>query len=112
MSCAVGRRNRRNEKGPREGPFSDQRGWGDQPPTTAKAAATDEPMARISAGAIWSKNRSKRERDITHTFELELPSFPWNTRGSGSICYLNSDKISIHLSGVKISLRRLDREIE
>jgi hypothetical protein len=48
----------------------------DQAPTTAKAAAIEEPIAKISAGAILSKNLSKLARDMTHTFEFE-------PRGSG-----------------------------
>ena len=48
-----------------------------------KAATTEEPIAKISAGAIRSK---KFAIDMTHTFELE-PS------GEQGDCYLSSVKI-------------------
>ena len=57
------------------------------PTTTANAAAREEPMTRIRAGARRSKNRSKLARDMTHTFEFE-------PRGGGRVSYLNSAKIA------------------
>lgn len=66
--------------------------------TVTNAAVMKEPMARMSKAAIRSEKRAK---DMTHTSELE-PLIGWGDLLS------KQRKDSIHLNGVKISLRRID----
>jgi hypothetical protein len=79
------------KKGPARGPSPvgrDLGELGDQPTAETKAATTDEPMVKIRAGAIRSKNLA---RDMTHTFELEPPPSLLKPLEERRICYLNSD---------------------